>query len=352
MRLEKVIAISIVFACGASCADDDFDDDDNDVNDVTATVDGVYVVDGTDAANWDAASTYAATDALDDPFVLAARTGEGGARDASGFDPEHAAAVAAESAGNYFSPASCVTATADGGEVTYELSSCSGPLGLLRTSGMIMVAFSDSSTGDEDAAVPDQVDAGAGSAVLVVDVSSHDLTINSAAATLDAHGTYARDDASGDKVLTLHSKGKHARNGVSVLRGRQRHHSLEGGVAVRQRRRRRNAEDERHVARRSGRGLHALSRRVPDGRHRAHRQRPHRHADARRNRPARVHLQQRQPRQHHARLPVGRREGTRSTTSLRHVVKLLSASPLPLLVSADALGLLVNHDVCAGEGVL
>ena len=219
MRFEKVIAISVVCACGASCADDDVDNP----QDVSAFVDGAYAVDGTDAANWDAAMTYAATDAIDDPFYLAQRSGSRAAKKTPVSDPRLAAKSAAEAADNYFLPSSCVTATADGNQVTYELSSCSGPLGMVSASGTIVVAFSapGSADADEDASIGDDAgaegDAGAGHAGLSVDVTSRELSINNAAATLDAHGTYSRN-ASGDKQIVLRSKGTHARSGVNVQR--------------------------------------------------------------------------------------------------------------------------------------
>jgi hypothetical protein len=196
----------IVLACGVvSCGDDDDDDD-------AAAIDESYALDGVDAANWDAAGVYAATDSLDDPF-FEQRTAA--AKKSPTHDPEEAAAAAVLAADRYFSPKSCVDAQARGGEVKYDLSSCDGPLGIHKASGTITVKFSRPS--DEDDGGLSDLDAGTEGDALAFDVGSQDLKIDGVPAELDASGIYSRT-ATGDKHVLLHSKGHHTRNGNDVER--------------------------------------------------------------------------------------------------------------------------------------
>jgi hypothetical protein len=212
MRLVKIAVMGLLVWSSVSCSDDDFDDDDDDE---PASIDGTYALEGADAANWDAASTFAATDSLDDPFFMT--SGTSAAHKSPSTDPEEAAKAAADAADKYFSPSSCVTTDTDGGEVMYTLSSCDGPLGLRQASGTIHVMFEKATGEDEDAGFAPDIDAGMQDASLAFDVSSHGLTIDGAGAVLDAHGTYART-SSGDKQIILHSQGKHTRLGFEVKR--------------------------------------------------------------------------------------------------------------------------------------
>jgi hypothetical protein len=67
---------------------------------------------------------------------------EDGVQSCTDLTPEELAQRAASNAGNRFFPAECVTATASGSTVTYELNHCSGRRGRLDVSGTITVTFS------------------------------------------------------------------------------------------------------------------------------------------------------------------------------------------------------------------
>jgi hypothetical protein len=72
-----------------------------------------------------------------------AAVAEDGVQRCTDLTPEELAQRAASNAGNRFSPADCVTATASGATVTYQLNHCSGRRGRLDVTGTITVTFSE-----------------------------------------------------------------------------------------------------------------------------------------------------------------------------------------------------------------
>lgn len=70
-------------------------------------------------------------------------TAEDGSARCADLTPEQLADRAAQNASKRFSPASCVTATANGATVTYVLDHCTGPRGRAEVTGTMNVVFSE-----------------------------------------------------------------------------------------------------------------------------------------------------------------------------------------------------------------
>jgi hypothetical protein len=123
------LAVACVLSCGEAQLDENFGVD------PSFTDDAFYATDA------DIGGAYIAGDAAD---RAAADEGTGFLlvnAPPKAFDPKLVAARAAGSAGSTFSPPGCASAVAFGGEVTYTLERCSGPLGMRDLTGQITVRY-------------------------------------------------------------------------------------------------------------------------------------------------------------------------------------------------------------------
>jgi hypothetical protein len=100
-----------------------------------------------------------------------------------------AASAAAASAKSWYQPASCVTATAVGESVTYVLVDCTGPWGLVHTSGTVVVTYSVDAAG------------------LHASVSASALNVNGAVVDIGAQGTYSVSGTTKKLVVTTNGAG-------------------------------------------------------------------------------------------------------------------------------------------------
>lgn len=165
------LAVACVLSCGEAEPDENFGVDPSFTEDefyaTDADIGGAYVA-------GDAADQVAADDGRDFLIVSAPP---------NPLDPELLAARAAGSAGAKFSPPGCASAAAFGGEVTYTLERCSGPLGLRDLTGQITVRYETTR------------------AELGMSVSSNELSASGRAVVLDLT---LRRSASGESERRLH----------------------------------------------------------------------------------------------------------------------------------------------------
>jgi hypothetical protein len=201
VKLDMAFAMGIVVVATAACGDDD-----------TASTDTAYVAGTTVAATNDAAYAYATTDPLVNPFYLALQEGAGAASTSSS-GPDQAATAAANAAGHYFTPSSCVMATAKGSDVTYNLNSCSGPLGITDVSGMLSLSFS-SASGVSDGGIAG-ADAGTSAESASFTLNSTGLTINGEGALISSHGSLKRIGTD-QKQVTLSSMSEFTHKGQKI----------------------------------------------------------------------------------------------------------------------------------------
>jgi hypothetical protein len=113
------------------------------------TIDDVYAeqaVDSADVSSNEAAILYASVD-VTTPEMSA----------------EEAATAAWTNAGVYWQPAGCIVASQDGATVTYEVTDCTGPFGLVHVSGMVVVVYSVAADGLHAVATADALDVNGGS---------------------------------------------------------------------------------------------------------------------------------------------------------------------------------------------
>ena len=101
--------------------------------------------------------------------------------------PGAAASAAAASAKTWYQPASCVTATAIGNSVTYVMVDCTGPWGLVHTSGTVVVSYSVDSAG------------------IHASVSATALNVNGAIIDINSTGTFSVNGTT--KTLTVATSG-------------------------------------------------------------------------------------------------------------------------------------------------
>jgi hypothetical protein len=201
VKLHQTVGISVAVLAGIACGDG---------NSTTSST--AYVGPATLATGYDAAMTYAVTDPLANPYYLALQVGAAATTTTTTtMTPDEAASAAATAADHYFTPGSCVKATAKGSQVTYQLSSCRGPFGVSKMNGTLNVRFSSASV-----SVDAGSDAGAGEPGLAFMLSSSDLVINGDASMISSHGTYRRS-ASGAKEVMLTSTSTLTHNGRQIM---------------------------------------------------------------------------------------------------------------------------------------
>ncbi|MBS2032202.1 MAG: hypothetical protein JST54_30160 [Deltaproteobacteria bacterium] len=117
----------------------------------STTPEAAVAVDEVAAANNDAAWSYAVADTFTDPFLAAIQIKHRPIprQAVVVFDPVAAANTMAASAANYYSPSSCVTATANGAVATLKFNGCNGPVGLTELDGTLVATYSSSSAGPQ-----------------------------------------------------------------------------------------------------------------------------------------------------------------------------------------------------------
>ena len=123
-------------------------------------------------ATSDSASVSAALDSNDQTanesaLMLATTSGTEGAGSANA-----AAVMAGAQAKTFWQPAGCVTATQVNNVVTYQLSDCTGPYGLVHVSGSVVVTY------------------GADASGIHADAVANNLAVNGATMNLDSHADY------------------------------------------------------------------------------------------------------------------------------------------------------------------
>jgi len=153
----------------------------------TTTPEAAVATDEVAAANYDAAWSFAVSDAFTTPF-LGAIFIKGHPRPKQAvvvFDPVAAANTIAASATTYYSPASCVTAISTGPTATLKLNSCNGPVGLTELNGTVTATFNTGGSGPQ------------------FTLTSSDLEISGVPYTLNATGIIS--DSNNTRTVTLNS---------------------------------------------------------------------------------------------------------------------------------------------------
>jgi hypothetical protein len=148
-------------------------------------VEVTYASEAAIATSTDAAFMYAATDPFLSPsyaFDIGSAAGTTSAAGSTTSDAGDAATTVAAGAPMYFTPKDCVETDMDATDVTFELHACNGPLGLQKASGTVHAHFS--MVGDN----------------VRVDLTSENLTVNGADATIDAKGVYSMPKAKQKQV--------------------------------------------------------------------------------------------------------------------------------------------------------
>lgn len=100
--------------------------------------------------------------------------------------PEQLAQRAAANASNRFSPGSCVTATASGPTITYQLNDCTGRFGLVHVTGTLVATFSPVQGG------------------IQAKISGAGLKVNRATLELNSVATYTRNGS--DEILAVNTQ--------------------------------------------------------------------------------------------------------------------------------------------------
>jgi hypothetical protein len=147
-------------------------------------------------ASSDTASASAALDSNDsttsESAVLVAST-DGTEASASASD---AATVAAGRARTLYQPASCVSATAVANVVTYQLTDCSGPWGLVHVTGTVIVTYSKQ---------PDGIHA---------DANATNLQVNGATMNLNSQAVYSVNGTAHELTVSTDGGGTGLRGNV------------------------------------------------------------------------------------------------------------------------------------------
>lgn len=110
-----------------------------------------------------------------------------------------AAAMAAGSAHTWYQPSTCVSASAVGNVVTYTLDNCTGPWGLVHTSGTVVVTYTKAADGIHAAA------------------TATGLSVNGATMNVDAQAVYSVAGTQKTLTVTTNGAGTGAR-GTSIAR--------------------------------------------------------------------------------------------------------------------------------------
>jgi hypothetical protein len=177
-----------------ACADDDFDDDvfvDNDDLDTAA-------VTAVNSEDWATGAAFATTDPFADPFFFDDGTFLTVSTEPPA-DADAAAALVADNADQYYSPAACAMVERSGNQLTYMLSGCKGPLaGASTMDGTLMVTFTQGSNNQ-----------------ILFDMSSDNLRIDGTDAMLSANGVYSTMGA----TRTVTYKSERTLTGTKVFAG-------------------------------------------------------------------------------------------------------------------------------------
>jgi hypothetical protein len=112
---------TVLAACGTRSTDT-----------VIVTPSSIFVVDNADAIAWEGGFIWAAANAVDPTVAV---------------DVDAAAAAAAHDVPGFFTPASCVSASAAANVMTLQLAGCSGPFTQSEVSGTVMVSFTPAPSG-------------------------------------------------------------------------------------------------------------------------------------------------------------------------------------------------------------